>query len=216
MAAWHARGDTLDISVNVSGRQLDDDRIIDDIRDALEPVACASRPDHRGHRDRADAQRRGHRGPAPRDQGSWVCRIAVDDFGTGYSSLAYLQQFPVDCLKIDRAFTSAVTTSPESQGAHRHPRPARQDLGLTTLAEGVETTDEMDILRPPHVDQAQGFLMAQPLDPETLEDEVLAPHLSTEPSEETGPVHVSPVRISDDGVRGPRPDARSGPLPLVG
>ena len=58
-------------------------------------------------------------------------RIAVDDFGTGYSSLAYLQQFPVDCLKIDRAFTNAVTTSPESQALIGTLVQLGRDLGLT-------------------------------------------------------------------------------------
>ena len=73
-----------------------------------------SRPDHRGHRDRADGQRRGHRRAAAAIKELGV-QVAVDDFGTGYSSLAYLRQFPVDCLKIDRVFTSAVTSSPESR-----------------------------------------------------------------------------------------------------
>ena len=96
--------------------------------------------------------------------------IAVDDFGTGYSSLAYLQQFPVDCLKIDRMFTSAITTSPESRALVDTLVQLGKDLGLSTLAEGVETTDEMDLLRTPHVDQAQGFLMARPLDPDDPRD----------------------------------------------
>ena len=95
-----------------------------------------------------------------------MCRVAVDDFGTGYSSLAYLRQFPVDCLKIDRAFTSAVTASPESRALIDTLVQLGRDLGLSTLAEGVETTDEMQILRLAHVDQAQGFLMARPLDPD--------------------------------------------------
>ena len=68
-------------------------------------------------------------------------RIAVDDFGTGYSSLAYLQQFPVDCLKIDRSFTNAITTSPESKALIATLVQLGKDLGLRTLAEGVETTD---------------------------------------------------------------------------
>jgi EAL domain-containing protein (putative c-di-GMP-specific phosphodiesterase class I) len=102
-------------------------------------------------------------------------RIAVDDFGTGYSSLAYLRQFPVDCLKIDRAFTNAVTTSTESKALIKTLVQLGKDLGLTTLAEGVETTDEMDLLRGAHVDQAQGFLMARPLDAHAVETQLLAP-----------------------------------------
>src|SRR5208282_1939547 len=89
-------------------------------------------------------------------------RIAVDDFGTGYSSLAYLQQFPVDCLKIDRRFISAITTSPESKALIGTLVQLGKDLGLKTLAEGVETTDQMDRLRVEHVNEAQGFLLARP------------------------------------------------------
>ena len=102
-------------------------------------------------------------------------RIAVDDFGTGYSSLAYLQQFPVDCLKIDRAFTHAITTSPESKALIRTLVQLGRDLGLKTLAEGVETTGEMDHLRNENVDEAQGFLLSRPLESEALETQILIP-----------------------------------------
>ena len=128
------------------------------IRDALDDQR--PRPavaDHRGHRNRADAQRR-HDRPTTQAIKALGVRIAVDDFGTGYSSLAYLQQFPVDCLKIDRIFTNAITTSPESKALIGTLVQLGKDLGLTTLAEGVETTDEMDHLRGEHVNEAQGFL----------------------------------------------------------
>jgi EAL domain-containing protein (putative c-di-GMP-specific phosphodiesterase class I) len=101
-------------------------------------------------------------------------RIAIDDFGTGYSSLAYLRQLPVDCLKIDRSFTTGVDTSPESEALVDTLVQLGKKLGLLTLAEGVETADEMATLREAKVDQAQGFLMAHPLDPETFEAQLLA------------------------------------------
>jgi diguanylate cyclase (GGDEF)-like protein len=176
MAVWHASGDTLDVSVNVSARQLDYDSITDDVRDALESsgldpssliievteTALMGNVEATAERLRAIQQLGG-------------VRVAVDDFGTGYSSLAYLRQFPVDCLKIDRAFTSAVTSSPESRALIDTLVQLGKDLGLSTLAEGVETTDEMDILRTANVHQAQGFLMSRPLDPRTFEEQFLAP-----------------------------------------
>jgi EAL domain-containing protein (putative c-di-GMP-specific phosphodiesterase class I) len=175
MALWHSKGDTLDISVNVSGRQLDQDNIVDHIREAL----------HRSGLDPAtliievtetvlmrDAADTSARLKAIKELG---VRIAVDDFGTGYSSLAYLQQFPVDCLKIDRRFTSAITTSPESKALIRTLVQLGRDLGLKTLAEGVETADEVDHLRDEHVNEAQGFLLSRPLDPQALEAQILEP-----------------------------------------
>jgi diguanylate cyclase (GGDEF)-like protein len=175
MAAWHARGDTLDISVNVSGRQLDHNSIVGDIRDALHASGLRATSliievTETALMRNADATAR--RLHAIKELG---VRIAVDDFGTGYSSLAYLRQFPVDCLKIDRMFTSAITTSPESKALVGTLVQLGKDLGLSTLAEGVETTDEMELLRGAHVNQAQGFLMSRPLDPQTLETQLLAP-----------------------------------------
>jgi diguanylate cyclase (GGDEF)-like protein len=175
MAAWHADGDALDISVNVSGVQLDSDAIVEHIRDAL--AASGLSPGSLiievtestlMHNIETTAERL----RAIRTLG---VRIAVDDFGTGYSSLAYLQQFPVNSLKIDRVFTSAITTSPDSKALIATVVQLGRDLGLTTLAEGVETTAELDHLRGEGVDEIQGFLLSRPLDARTLETQILAP-----------------------------------------
>jgi EAL domain-containing protein (putative c-di-GMP-specific phosphodiesterase class I) len=161
--------------VNISGRQLEDDAIITDIRDALDSSGLAAQSliievteTALMHNIEATSSRLG-------DIKALGVRIAVDDFGTGYSSLAYLRRFPVDCIKIDRQFTNAVTTSPESRALIATLVQLGKDLGLRTLAEGVETADEMDLLRSADVDTAQGFLMARPLAPETLETQLLAP-----------------------------------------
>ncbi len=175
MAVWRTRGYHLKVSVNVSGRQLDDDRIIEHIRQAL--TECGLPADAlivevtetSLMRDAAAAVRVLE---AVKDLG---VSVAVDDFGTGYSSLAYLQQFPVDRIKIDKSFTSAMTESSESAALIRTFVQLGSDLGLITLAEGVETTEQMDLLRADHVDEAQGYLFAGPLEAEVLEAQLLAP-----------------------------------------
>jgi EAL domain-containing protein (putative c-di-GMP-specific phosphodiesterase class I) len=102
-------------------------------------------------------------------------RIAIDDFGTGYSSLGYLRQFPVDCIKIDKSFTNAMATSSESQALVRTFIQLGKDLGLKTLAEGVETIGQMDMLRDSSVAEVQGFLFSRPLAPDVLESQILRP-----------------------------------------
>ena len=175
MAIWHGRGDTLDVSVNLSGRQLDDDSLVEHISDALKTSGLDAGSliveiTETALMGRAEVIAR--RLQAIKALG---VRIAVDDFGTGYSSLAYLKQFPVDCLKIDRRFTSAITTSPESKALIGTLVQLGKDLGLKTLAEGVETTGQMDHLRGEHVNEAQGYLLARPLDPDVREARLLAP-----------------------------------------
>jgi diguanylate cyclase (GGDEF)-like protein len=182
MAAWHARGDTLDVSVNVSGAQLDSDAIVDHIRGALtisglDAGSLIIEVTETALMRNAEATARRLR--AIKDLG---VRIAVDDFGTGYSSLAYLQQFPVDCLKIDRVFTNAITSSPESRALIGTLVQLGKDLGLKTLAEGVETPGQLDHLRGGQVDEIQGFLLSRPLDPQTLEAQILAPTRPRAPS----------------------------------
>jgi diguanylate cyclase (GGDEF)-like protein len=175
MAAWHARGDTIDVSVNVSGVQLDGDAVVDHIREAIEssglaPASLIIEVTETSLMRNAEATVR--RLEAIKQLG---VKIAVDDFGTGYSSLAYLQRFPVDCLKIDRMFTKVITTSPESRALIGTLVQLGRDLGLTTLAEGVETSGQLDQLRGAHVNEIQGFLLSRPLDPEVLEAQLLAP-----------------------------------------
>ena len=168
MAAWRARGSDLAIAVNVSGRQLDRDIVVDHVHEALEmsgldPAVLTIEVTETALMRNVDTTAR-----RLRELKALGVEIAVDDFGTGYSSLAYLQRFPVDCLKIDRTFTDAITRSPESDALIHTLVQLGKDLGLKTLAEGVESIDQVDHLRREHVNEAQGFLLARPLDPRSL------------------------------------------------
>jgi EAL domain-containing protein (putative c-di-GMP-specific phosphodiesterase class I) len=94
---------------------------------------------------------------------SFGVRIAVDDFGTGYSSLAYLSRFPIDSLKIDRAFVRDSGSNPEDRAIIHTIVQLAHDLGLTVIAEGVETESQMELLKAQGCDEIQGFLFSKPL-----------------------------------------------------
>src|ERR1700733_5544063 len=96
-------------------------------------------------------------------------RVAIDDFGTGYSSLAYLRQFPVDVLKIDRSFVAAMSDTVESAALVPTLVQLGKLLGLEITAEGIENDDQRLRLTAEHVDSGQGFLFAEPLDVEAIE-----------------------------------------------
>ncbi len=96
-------------------------------------------------------------------------RIAIDDFGTGYSSLAYLQRFPVDALKIDRSFISRLTHDQEGETLIRTLVQLGKSLSIETLAEGIEETSELSLLKEEQCDSGQGFLFARPLEVEACE-----------------------------------------------
>jgi diguanylate cyclase len=93
-------------------------------------------------------------------------RIAVDDFGTGYSSLAYLQQFPIDLLKIDRSFVNDVLTRSGSLLVQAIVQ-ISHTLGLVPVAEGVESQAQADALVEFGCDLAQGFHLGRPADAES-------------------------------------------------
>jgi EAL domain-containing protein (putative c-di-GMP-specific phosphodiesterase class I) len=95
--------------------------------------------------------------------------LAIDDFGTGYSSLAYLRQFPVDILKIDRSFVSGVTDTSEAAALVHTLVQLGKALGLETIAEGVETDEQRRHLVTEQVDTGQGFLFAHPLEVEAVD-----------------------------------------------
>ena len=100
-------------------------------------------------------------------------KLALDDFGTGYSSLAYLQQFQFDKLKIDQAFVSPLGRSPSGQAMIQAIVTLGRALGLTLLAEGVETEEQRVILRLAGCDEMQGYLFARPGPREAL-DQLIA------------------------------------------
>jgi len=88
--------------------------------------------------------------------------VGLDDFGTGYSSLAYVKRFPVDFLKVDRAFVSGLGQDPEDEAIVDAVISLGRALGLSTVAEGVETVEQMERLRHLGCDRMQGYLFARP------------------------------------------------------
>jgi diguanylate cyclase (GGDEF)-like protein len=90
-------------------------------------------------------------------------RLSIDDFGTGYSSLAYLKRLPVDELKIDKSFVMSMETDLDDAKIVRSTIDLAHNLGLSVVAEGVETAKAWDMLRELNCDEAQGFHMGKPM-----------------------------------------------------
>jgi diguanylate cyclase (GGDEF)-like protein len=166
---WHSHGHKIDMSVNVSGRQLDDDGLIEDVRRALqcsglEPATLTLEiTETTLMRDAEETATRLH---LLKELG---VRIAIDDFGTGYSSLAYLRQFPVDALKIDRSFISGIAASKGSAALIHTLVQLGKTLDIETLAEGIEERSQLETLQREHCDHGQGFLFSRPLDVDAVE-----------------------------------------------
>jgi diguanylate cyclase (GGDEF)-like protein len=97
-------------------------------------------------------------------------RIGIDDFGTGYSSLAYLRQFPLDALKVDRSFVRGMEIHKGTADIVGTLITMAQQLGLHVVAEGIENEEQLALLRSLGCTSAQGYLFAKPLDANTAEE----------------------------------------------
>jgi EAL domain-containing protein (putative c-di-GMP-specific phosphodiesterase class I) len=87
-------------------------------------------------------------------------KLAIDDFGTGYSNLAYISRFPLDCIKIDKSFVDQL---PTSGPIIKLVQTLADQVGASTVAEGVETYEQVEILREIGCGQLQGYHYSRPL-----------------------------------------------------
>jgi diguanylate cyclase (GGDEF)-like protein len=169
-AEWAQAGRPLTVSVNASGRQLDREDFVGLVERTLAGSGLQPRLltiEITETTLMQDAELSAMRLRALKRAG---VKLAIDDFGTGYCSLAYLQQFPVDSLKIDRSFVSQMESSSEGAALVRTIVQMGRDLNLDTLAEGIETTEQLARLQLEECKSGQGYLFARPLAVEALEE----------------------------------------------
>jgi diguanylate cyclase (GGDEF)-like protein len=164
VARWREDGHAIGVAVNVSARQLDNDEIVTDVRDALsqsglDPGTLTIEITETTLMRNVEETAR--RLLAVKALG---VRVAIDDFGTGYSSLAHLRQFPVDALKIDRSFITGLRNNDEGETLIHTLVQLGKALSIETIAEGIELPGELSLLREEQCDGGQGFLFARPLD----------------------------------------------------
>jgi EAL domain-containing protein (putative c-di-GMP-specific phosphodiesterase class I) len=151
------------LSVNLSARQFTDKNLVPQIRQVLEANAL---PPYQLEIEltetmlMADTEHTRAVLRALKDLG---LKLSIDDFGTGYSSLAYLKQFALDALKIDKQFIDNLTCSPKDAAIARSIIQLAHNLGLQVVAEGVETASQVAALRHLGCDVVQGFYFGKPV-----------------------------------------------------
>jgi diguanylate cyclase (GGDEF)-like protein len=164
----HPEAEQLLVSVNLSGRQLQSPRFVDEVRRVLAEFDF----------DPACLQLEITETTVMKDTNATIkalhelkelgVKLAIDDFGTGYSSLSYLRQFPVDTLKIDRSFVDGLGREAHDTELVRGVIAMAKSLSLAVTSEGIETTEQLNQLLELGCDKGQGFYFARPLPPEAF------------------------------------------------
>jgi diguanylate cyclase (GGDEF)-like protein len=183
--AWQRQGlPAISMAVNLSPRQFQDDQLLRDVDDALKETGM---PAHLLQLEITESMVMQNVARAIKvldeiqDRG---VRLAIDDFGTGYSSMSLMKQFPIDTIKIDRSFVRDLAENPQDRAIAMAIISMGKALGLTVVAEGVETTEQDAFLRGHSCDELQGFLFSKPVPaddiPLLLRPFVPAPPLQSE------------------------------------
>ncbi len=177
---WSDRGIHLRVAVNFSGRELQADRIIERIGEVISEYDV---PTDLLELEITESMLLEHHDKIVDDLTrlkEMGITLAIDDFGSGYSSLNYLKRLPVDVLKIDRAFVNDLDGDHEGQAIVKGIVALADSLGLTTVAEGVETKSQESVLKNLGCKMLQGFLYSKAIPPQEfvekyLEEEVVQP-----------------------------------------
>jgi diguanylate cyclase (GGDEF)-like protein len=167
---WRHKGIDLGMAVNLSAMQFRDDNLLSDLGKILRDTDMNPRMlelEITESMIMSDLPRAIRIMDAMKAMG---VRIAIDDFGTGYSSLSALKEFPVDTIKIDGSFISDIVANKESQGLADAIIAMGRTLGLTVVAEGVESEAQLTYLKSGSCDEFQGFYLNVPMPSKEFED----------------------------------------------
>jgi EAL domain-containing protein (putative c-di-GMP-specific phosphodiesterase class I) len=163
-AEWQQTGlRPLRVAVNLSARQFRSDNLLDEIDAALAETGLPVNSlelEVTESMVMADPEEVIKLLGAIHDRG---IHLALDDFGTGHSSLAYLKRFPIDCVKIDRAFIKDTPANTDDVAIAKTILAMAQALNLATVAEGVETAEQLELMKTMGCDQIQGYYFSRPL-----------------------------------------------------
>jgi diguanylate cyclase (GGDEF)-like protein/PAS domain S-box-containing protein len=167
--AWQKAGlGKLTIAVNVSGKQMHGHDLCASVHNALQASGLA--PEYLELELTESYLMRDAEGVITtlRSLKEMGVMLSVDDFGTGYSSLAYLKRFPLDTLKVDRAFVQDITADPGDVSITRAIITLAHSFKLKVVAEGVETEGQLGLLIANQCDEIQGYFFSRPLPPEKI------------------------------------------------
>jgi diguanylate cyclase (GGDEF)-like protein/PAS domain S-box-containing protein len=149
------------VAVNFSARQLQQPDLVSTIRGVLDQAGIAAENLELEITETAAMEHPDTTIGLLRELRALGVRIAIDDFGTGYSSLGYLQRFPVHVLKVDKSFIGGIPDDPGGAALVKAVIALAQSLQLGTVAEGVETEEQLEFLRNHRCDMIQGFLFSE-------------------------------------------------------
>lgn len=169
MRRWQNGFGDFTLAVNISARQFHQPDLCDRLLDLLQAAGLPARMLELEITESMALSDVAHGLDAVRQLKSIGFRIAVDDFGTGHSSLSYLRRFDVDQIKIDRSFVAGIGAERSDETIVKAIIAMGHSLGLTIVAEGVETREQYDFLRTHGCDHAQGYLIGRPLEAEAVE-----------------------------------------------
>ena len=188
---------SLMISINISGKHLGNNDLIDDVQRALDLTNIDPSALKLEITESAAMENPDHTVNMLRSLKELGVQLSIDDFGTGYSSLSHLHKLPFDTLKIDRSFVSSVGGAGENSEILQTVISLAKNLKMRVVAEGIETESQLAVLQNLGCDYGQGYLLAKPKAREETE-KLLYKHPNWLPGEPDSEYHGAPRENSQD------------------
>jgi EAL domain-containing protein (putative c-di-GMP-specific phosphodiesterase class I) len=166
---WQEAGyKKISIALNVSSQQFDQQNLIEIVQEALQDAMILPRCLELEITESTIMRNPEKAIQILTELNALGIGISIDDFGTGYSSLSYLKRLPLDFLKIDQSFVKGLASDPNDQAIVKTTIAMAHSLNLKTIAEGVETEEQLSFLQEHGCDEIQGYLFSRPLPAEEI------------------------------------------------